>query len=389
MVEIKKATVISDVIECLDLSWAKTRLLSLITDLDIKGRATGHEGCYAKNKSLGSMLGLAETTVSKYIRELTREGYLVPGRFHGHHRVLNSTFYHAVLQERKAYNDHKSAKMVDDINVLACPVRAYEAGAYESTGPNPNNTSTHQINNKENNTFFSNEYFPKLIERSKTLIIEKCGKYDSVAEKEKSKAKLWFKMDSKIEPVLESIQRLIEIKQSEEFKNDFRFWGGIPVNIASAYTHKDAITNTYESLVRYRKSVKIKSEDNATTPLEAKNQSEKYKPTWEGFRHWAKSRLTFSTKEILNQVKVKIEGQRILIFGDLPDSVKIIITKYFSEEVNQRMEIKYFKEEKIAEDPSLKSSDEGEVKTDETIDHAWFMSELSNRLNGSKSKFVA
>ncbi|WP_032927530.1 winged helix-turn-helix transcriptional regulator, partial [Leptospira santarosai] len=88
---INYALVIAHAIESLPLSRAKRQLLSKITDLDIAGRLNGFGGCYAKNKTLGEEVGLAETTVSKYIREMRRDGYIKPGKFHGHYRILNSS----------------------------------------------------------------------------------------------------------------------------------------------------------------------------------------------------------------------------------------------------------------------------------------------------------
>ncbi|MDI7166710.1 helix-turn-helix domain-containing protein [Leptospira santarosai] len=56
--------------------------------------------------------------------------------------------------------------------------------------------------------------------------------------------------------------------------------------------------------------------------------------TWEEFKSWANERLTRSSIKILEDVNVSMNGNRLSILTPVSDSLKMIITKYFSEEVS-------------------------------------------------------
>ncbi|EMJ34859.1 winged helix-turn-helix DNA-binding domain protein [Leptospira interrogans str. FPW1039] len=129
MTEVVHALVIAHAIESLPLSRAKRQLLSKITDLDIAGRINGFGGWHCKKqKQLGEEVGLAETTVSKYIREMRREGYINSGEFHGHYRILNSSLHDTVVQERYQYNLQKQITKYtsqSSTNILESVITSY------------------------------------------------------------------------------------------------------------------------------------------------------------------------------------------------------------------------------------------------------------------------
>ncbi|MDV6236371.1 helix-turn-helix domain-containing protein [Leptospira ellisii] len=56
-------------------------------------------------------------------------------------------------------------------------------------------------------------------------------------------------------------------------------------------------------------------------------------PTWRGFLVWSKERLTRSSVEILEQVRVEPDGRTLCVLDAVPESLRMIITKYFTEEI--------------------------------------------------------
>ncbi|MFA4796231.1 DNA-binding protein [Leptospira kirschneri] len=358
------ALVIAHAIESLPLSRAKRQLLSKITDLDIAGRINGFGGCIAKNKTLGEEVGLAETTVSKYIREMRREGYINSGEFHGHYRILNSSLHDTVVKERYEYNLQKQITKYTSLsstNILERSNQSTGSAPYERTGDCINNQSTNQTNNKKKvqNSSLSKVTWMNILEHSKNLVSNEWGEYDHNPEKENAKIKSWKKLvPENPEVILETLKKLIHIRKSEEYKGD-RFWGTIPVNITSSYSYKDIIKNTYNLLTQVenkdplvaenKKEVKIESE--VTDP--SKNENE---PTWEGFLVWAKERLSKTSYENLKGLRIKFENEELSIVGEINDSLKMIVTKYFREEGKLKTEVKFVKVEMQENEKNFNSS---------------------------------
>ncbi|MBE0302124.1 helix-turn-helix domain-containing protein [Leptospira interrogans] len=355
MTEVVHALVIAHAIESLPLSRAKRQLLSKITDLDIAGRINGFGGCIAKNKTLGEEVGLAETTVSKYIREMRREGYINSGKFHGHYRILNSSLHDTVVQERYQYNLQKQITKYTSLsstNILESSNQSTGSAPYERTGDCINNQSTNQINNKKKvqTSSLSKITWENILEHSKNLILKEWGGYDHNPEKENAKIKSWKKVEPENpEAILETLRKLIHIRRSEEYKAD-RFWGTIPVNIASSYSYKDIIKNTYNLLTQVGSKGPLVTENKKEVKTESKVIDPfKNEPTWEGFLVWAKERLSKTSNESLKQLRVKFENERLYIIGEINDSLKMIVSKYFNEEVKLKTEIKFVKEEELQE----------------------------------------
>ncbi|EMJ59824.1 hypothetical protein [Leptospira sp. P2653] len=88
-------------IDILKMARSKKDLLSKIAELDINGRSQ-YGGCITKNKKLGMYVDLAETTVSKYIREFRKEKLVHQTSFHGSYRTLriSDELYFAIIEER-------------------------------------------------------------------------------------------------------------------------------------------------------------------------------------------------------------------------------------------------------------------------------------------------
>ncbi|UQX09245.1 DNA-binding protein (plasmid) [Leptospira interrogans] len=356
------ALVIAHAIESLPLSRAKRQLLSKITDLDIAGRINGFGGCIAKNKTLGEEVGLAETTVSKYIREMRREGYINSGEFHGHYRILNSSLHDTVVQERYQYNLQKQITKYTSLsstNILESTNQSTVSAPYKRTGDCINNQSTNQINNKEKvqTSSLSKVTWENILEHSKNLVSEEWGEYDHNPEKESAKIKSWKKVEPENpEAILETLKKLIHIRKSEEYKAD-RFWGTIPVNITSTYSYKDIIKNTYNLLTQVDGKDSLVTENKIEIKIESKViDPSKNEPTWEGFLVWAGKRLSKTSYENLKELKIKFENERLYIIGEINDSLKMIVSKYFNEEVKLKTEIKFVKEELQEKEQNFNSS---------------------------------
>ncbi|EKO17754.1 hypothetical protein [Leptospira kirschneri] len=346
------ALVIAHAIESLPLSRAKRQLLSKITDLDIAGRINGFWGCIAKNKTLGEEVGLAETTVSKYIREMRREGYINSGEFHGHYRILNSSLHDTVVQERYEYNLQKQITKYTSLsstNILESTNQSTGSAPYKRTGDCINNQSTNQTNNKKKvqTSSLSKITWENIFEHSKNLILKEWGEYDHNPEKENAKIKSWKKLvPENPGVVLETLKKLIYIRKSEEYKAD-RFWGTIPLNLASTYSYKDIIKNTYNLLTQVGNKGPLVTENKKEVKTESKviDPSKNENESWEGFLVWAKERLSKTSYENLKGLKIKFENERLYIIGEINDSLKMIVSKYFNEEVKLKTEIKFVKEE--------------------------------------------
>ncbi|EKR25391.1 winged helix-turn-helix DNA-binding protein [Leptospira interrogans serovar Bataviae str. L1111] len=365
------ALVIAHAIESLPLSRAKRQLLSKITDLDIAGRINGFGGCIAKNKTLGEEVGLAETTVSKYIREMRREGYINSGEFHGHYRILNSSLHDTVVQERYEYNLQKQITKYTSLsstNILESQNQSTGSAPYKRTGDCFNNQSTNQINNKEKvqTSSLSKITWENIFEHSKNLVSEEWGEYDHNPEKESAKIKSWKKLvPENPGVVLETLKKLIHIRRSEEYKAD-RFWGTIPLNLASTYSYKDIIKNAYNLLTQVGSKAPLVTENKKEVKTESKVIDPfKNEPTWEGFLVWAKERLSKTSYENLKELRIKFENERLYIIGEINDSLKMIVSKYFNEEAKFKTEIKFVKEELQEKEQNFNSSKKLDQKSNQ------------------------
>ncbi|RHX84065.1 helix-turn-helix domain-containing protein [Leptospira stimsonii] len=56
-------------------------------------------------------------------------------------------------------------------------------------------------------------------------------------------------------------------------------------------------------------------------------------PTWKGFLLWSRERLTRSSQEILEQIRIEPDGRTLCVLDSVPESLRMIIAKYFTEEI--------------------------------------------------------
>ncbi|WP_036033275.1 hypothetical protein, partial [Leptospira noguchii] len=302
------------------------------------------------------------------------EGYINSGEFHGHYRILNSSLHDAVVKERYEYNLQKQITKYTSLsstNILESPNQSTGSAPYERTGDSLNNQSTNQTNNKEKIQSFSLSEITwlNISEHSKNRILKEWGEYDHNPEKENVKIKSWKNLiPENPEVVLETLRKLIQIRKSEKYKED-GFWGTIPVNIASTYSYKDIIKNTYNLLTQVgSKTLSIKENkeeirNGSKINNRTKNENE---PTWEGFLVWAKERLSKSSIQSLKQLRVQFENEELSIVGEINDSLKMIVIKYFKEVAKLKTEVKFVKEEETQEkEKNFNSSKKSDQKSNE------------------------
>ncbi|MDV6237610.1 helix-turn-helix domain-containing protein [Leptospira ellisii] len=171
----------------------------------------------------------------------------------------------------------------------------------------------------------------QIFEKAKDIILRECGEYDRTPKKEESQLLEWEKYleGQKPEIVLETIQKLIRIRKSEKFKTQ-SFWLSIPVNIASSFSYKDQIKNTYNALLVWEEveanKSKMKEEDPKPSSNIENRKSKVQQSTivsYGSFEDWATPRLTRSSLSEIRKAGIPDE---------LPSSIKMIYDKFVNEE---------------------------------------------------------
>ncbi|AXR62771.1 helix-turn-helix domain-containing protein [Leptospira mayottensis] len=80
----------------------------------------------------------------------------------------------------------------------------------------------------------------------------------------------------------------------------------------------------------------MKTSNNSTMPefnQNTKNPHEK-DATWRGFLLWSRDRLTRSSIEVLEKIRVEPDGRTLCVLDLVPESLQMIIAKYFTEEIS-------------------------------------------------------
>ncbi|MDI7217249.1 helix-turn-helix domain-containing protein [Leptospira santarosai] len=79
-----------------------------------------------------------------------------------------------------------------------------------------------------------------------------------------------------------------------------------------------------------------RTDNNPTMPEFNPNRKSSYEKdaTWKGFLLWSKDRLTRSSIEVLEKIRVEPDGRTLCILDSVPESLQMIIAKYFTEEIS-------------------------------------------------------
>lgn len=163
--------------------------------------------------------------------------------------------------------------------------------------------------------------------RAKDYILHELKEYDHTPKQEDAKLNEWekFQEGKRPEVVLETIQKLIAIRNSETFKTD-TFWQSRPVNIATAYSYKDHIKNAFNALKLLSEANKKKPESKPPVSKNEKSAPKKSEYSavgYESFEEWAIPRLSKSSVLAIRSATC---------IEDLPESVRMVYSKYVNEE---------------------------------------------------------
>ncbi|MDI7183617.1 helix-turn-helix domain-containing protein [Leptospira santarosai] len=194
-------------------------VLAKITLLDIAGRCTDHGGCYAGNKYIATVLGMATTTVAKYISRLRKDGFIEQISFDGRVRVIRSTLHDAVVMERAQYKLSKIAETHPSQNGTAGqgrgvqPAQSAKDNRGGSVRTKDRNKKTLNVCTSEKNKFQGSTWEDFLkwsgehLTRSSVDTLQKVKVHSSETE---------LKL---LTPIPESLQMIIKKYFREEIKN--------------------------------------------------------------------------------------------------------------------------------------------------------------------------
>ncbi|MDI7182830.1 hypothetical protein [Leptospira santarosai] len=317
-------------------------------------------GCTASNEHLAFLLEKTPKSISDSISRLTRKGVVSRSVYktkNGSRRILKS-----LLTPNWAWNVPKQ-----ETQTIATP--DFENATPEITDELSQNTECmHSANSgseiivqnktqikegeKENSSSFEFSNQKAIIKQARALIEHELGEYDANEEKEIRSIDKWCDyLQDKQQPeeisevILEYISQLIRIRKSEKYgRKDF--WLSIPVNISSSFSYRLQIKNTAPTLTLppedeiRTKTTESLSKENPSTMKSVPNG-----PTWEGFTAWYRERLTRTSIETLDKLNFTFEDSQLTILDDLSDSLKMVIKKYFNEEISVPVEI-FFRETK-------------------------------------------
>lgn len=311
-------------------------------------------GCTASNEHLAFVLEKTPKSISDSISRLTRKGVVSRSVYktkNGSRRILKSLLtpnwtWNIPKQETQtiATPDFEDAtpEITDELSQNTECIHSANSGS-EIIVQNKN-----QIKEGENSSFeVSNQ--KAIIKRAKALIEHELGEYDANEETEIRSIDKWCdhlqdKQPEEItEIILKYISQLIQIRKSEKYRRK-DFWLSIPINISSTFSYRlqiknTALTLTLEDEIR-TKTTESLSKENSSTMKSVPNG-----PTWEGFTAWYRERLTRTSIETLDKLNFTFEDSQLTILDDLSDSLKMVIRKYFNEEVLVPVEI-FFRETK-------------------------------------------
>ncbi|TGL58921.1 helix-turn-helix domain-containing protein [Leptospira sarikeiensis] len=74
--------------------------------------------------------------------------------------------------------------------------------------------------------------------------------------------------------------------------------------------------------------------EHAQTTTQASPSSSGREASWIGFLDWCKGNLSRSSVEVLEKVRVEPDGKTLLVKDPLPETLRMIITKYFTDKIH-------------------------------------------------------
>ncbi|WP_078123989.1 helix-turn-helix domain-containing protein [Leptospira alexanderi] len=108
---------------------------------------------------------------------------------------------------------------------------------------------------------------------------------------------------------------------------------------------------------------------------------------WEKFLNWSRGRLTRSSIETLENMRVNLDGNILNIKGTHPESIKIIIEKYLTEETSKTFVLRFESESDLSESPNIQVGENEiseDVKTELTNSETEKLKHSNNWMNDSE-----
>ncbi|TGK12830.1 hypothetical protein [Leptospira stimsonii] len=148
------------------------------------------------------------------------------------------------------------------------------------------------------------------------------------------------------QPKFSSVSRPSKSRETEKINTEKCESESLPWNAKLSRVHEDA--TLYKELSKNSKELL----QNETYEDEMNSEEENYRilsDEWDKFLSWSEERLTKSSNLILKAVKLETKGYCIVL-KDLPESLRMIIVKYFREEVTKPIPVEFInspKEERV------------------------------------------
>ncbi|TGM04828.1 hypothetical protein EHQ76_07215 [Leptospira barantonii] len=251
-----------DLVRGKKLSGFEEQLVSLIHNYSKRP-----EGCTAGNFHFSQVFKKSPKAISDSISRLVKKGVISRQVFktkNGSRRIMRSLL--SPLEVRSGL-DFKSIRVTESTpqNTKATP--QFEDATPQITEPTPHvEECMHSVKcgpdikkeikehikerEKEKKLSLSkNAEWEELKSKTKTLVEFQFGSYNPIEQKEERAIKNWITHEGKLytESILILLSQLIAIKESDQFGQK-TFWDSIPVTIASSFSYREQIRNTYPLL---------------------------------------------------------------------------------------------------------------------------------------------
>ncbi|WP_042678355.1 hypothetical protein [Leptospira weilii] len=324
---------------------SKKDLLAKVAQLDINNRAKGLEGCTATNKEIGKYVDLAETTVSKYIREFRREGILIQVSFRGTYRILRicDELYEAILQEKNRNLERYGSKKAPDSNPSQSGKGSTEGK--KSLGQRYQNAPYHESSSCCTSLETSvPTYVPAIFDETGVEWKKLLNYTDDVLSKSSREVlhKLKVKSDGKtlnlLDEVSDSLLRVIskyfqeelklplivqiqkiKLKEESENSNSEPNQTNVELVCEQKQLEREIVKNTAGKKLEFDPEIQYEYFHN----IRFRDESIR------GFLDYSSLKLNRPDLEILRNVRIHYDFEKITFFDPIPEKLKNHIREYF------------------------------------------------------------
>ncbi|TGK41255.1 hypothetical protein [Leptospira andrefontaineae] len=272
--------------------WPQMRmLLAKIAYLDQKAQTKSNSpdaGCFARNKYLANQFKIKKQTVSKYLMILKEKGDI----------TISFSLNQRGQKQRIIKSKYSIYFFKDqDVQSNGCLTVVNQDDGQQSKG------------------------FSKTVDSNQTLNVHSSQNYLDPTTVQKTKGQTlsfdYLVSEYGIEIFSESLRRAI----AQGMEKNLAYINGICKNVRAEKN------KPIESPIR---------PNSVTTENTNKNEPQipsTYEPTWDAFINWSKSNLSRSSVEVLVKVQCIISDNGLSINSELPETLRMIITKYFTDKV--------------------------------------------------------